>query len=192
MPQQDRAPSTGSRPASDRRRRTKAAASVGGVAARLLVAAIYFGSGRLQNFDSILIGYTVPWVPRSGPGHVPAQGQQGHGRAELAEKLRGGITVAGSQWRLPSQEAPCPYKDLSQVVPVCEGVGLSRMVAPLRPVGVVNGPALQGQGVPRGRGRWSLMRWRGPAYRRRWFREIDRNGSKGPPTIREAERPNGQ
>jgi len=34
----------------------------GAAAAVLLVAAIYFGSGRLQNFDSALIGYAVATV----------------------------------------------------------------------------------------------------------------------------------
>jgi tRNA-splicing ligase RtcB (3'-phosphate/5'-hydroxy nucleic acid ligase) len=50
-----------------------------------------------------------------------------------------GITVAASQWRLLAEEAPYAYKDVSQVVDACEGAGLSRKVARLRPVGVVKG-----------------------------------------------------
>ena len=50
-----------------------------------------------------------------------------------------GITVAASQWRLLAEEAPYAYKDVSQVVDACEGAGLSRTVARLRPVGVVKG-----------------------------------------------------
>jgi tRNA-splicing ligase RtcB (3'-phosphate/5'-hydroxy nucleic acid ligase) len=50
-----------------------------------------------------------------------------------------GITVASSQWRLLAEEAPYAYKDVSQVVDACEGAGLSRKVARLRPVGVVKG-----------------------------------------------------
>jgi tRNA-splicing ligase RtcB len=50
-----------------------------------------------------------------------------------------GITVAASQWRLLAEEAPYAYKDVAQVVDACEGAGLSRKVARLRPVGVVKG-----------------------------------------------------
>jgi tRNA-splicing ligase RtcB len=50
-----------------------------------------------------------------------------------------GITVAASQWRLLAEEAPYAYKDVSQVVDACEGAGLSRKVARLRPAGVVKG-----------------------------------------------------
>ena len=59
---------------------------------------------------------------------------------ELRKSLEGrGITVAASQWRLLAEEAPYAYKDVSQVVDACEGAGLSRVVARLRPVGVVKG-----------------------------------------------------
>ena len=50
-----------------------------------------------------------------------------------------GITVAASQWRLLAEEAPYAYKDVSQVVDACEGAGLSKTVARLRPAGVVKG-----------------------------------------------------
>ncbi len=60
--------------------------------------------------------------------------------AELRNSLEErGITVAASQWRLLAEEAPYAYKDVSQVVDACEGAGLSRKVARLRPVGVVKG-----------------------------------------------------
>jgi tRNA-splicing ligase RtcB (3'-phosphate/5'-hydroxy nucleic acid ligase) len=60
--------------------------------------------------------------------------------AELRKSLQErGITVAASQWRLLAEEAPYAYKDVSQVVDACEGAGLSRTVARLRPVGVVKG-----------------------------------------------------
>jgi len=59
---------------------------------------------------------------------------------ELVRKLEGeGIAVAVSQPRLLAEEAPYAYKDVSQVVRACEGAGLSRIVARLRPVGVVKG-----------------------------------------------------
>jgi tRNA-splicing ligase RtcB len=60
--------------------------------------------------------------------------------AELRNSLEEqGITVAALQWRLLAEEAPYAYKDVSQVVDACEGAGLSRTVARLRPVGVVKG-----------------------------------------------------
>jgi tRNA-splicing ligase RtcB (3'-phosphate/5'-hydroxy nucleic acid ligase) len=60
--------------------------------------------------------------------------------AELRKSLEDrGITVAASQWRLLVEEAPYAYKDVGQVVDACEGAGLSRTVARLRPVGVVKG-----------------------------------------------------
>jgi len=62
------------------------------------------------------------------------------GGVELVRKLEGeGIAVAASQPRLLAEEAPYAYKDVSQVVQACEGAGLSRTVARLRPVGVVKG-----------------------------------------------------
>jgi tRNA-splicing ligase RtcB (3'-phosphate/5'-hydroxy nucleic acid ligase) len=50
-----------------------------------------------------------------------------------------GITLAASQWKMLAEEAPYAYKDVSQVVDACEGAGLSKKVARLRPVGVVKG-----------------------------------------------------
>jgi tRNA-splicing ligase RtcB (3'-phosphate/5'-hydroxy nucleic acid ligase) len=50
-----------------------------------------------------------------------------------------GIVFAGSQSKLLSEEAPYAYKDAAQVVAACEGAGLSRVVARMRPVGVVKG-----------------------------------------------------
>jgi tRNA-splicing ligase RtcB len=57
-------------------------------------------------------------------------------RKSLEER---GIVLAASQWKLLAEEAPYAYKDVSQVVDACEGAGLSRKVARLRPVGVVKG-----------------------------------------------------
>jgi len=57
-------------------------------------------------------------------------------RRSLEER---GIEVAASQWRLLAEEAPYAYKDVSEVVDACEGAGLSRKVARLRPAGVVKG-----------------------------------------------------
>jgi tRNA-splicing ligase RtcB len=62
------------------------------------------------------------------------------GGHELVKALRGkGIAIAASQPRLLAEEAPYAYKDVAEVVDVCEGARLSKKVARLRPVGVVKG-----------------------------------------------------
>jgi tRNA-splicing ligase RtcB (3'-phosphate/5'-hydroxy nucleic acid ligase) len=62
-----------------------------------------------------------------------------HGR-DLKEQLkREGILVASSDVRLLAEEAPGAYKDVSEVVRVCEDAGLSKRVARLRPMAVVKG-----------------------------------------------------
>jgi tRNA-splicing ligase RtcB (3'-phosphate/5'-hydroxy nucleic acid ligase) len=59
---------------------------------------------------------------------------------DLKRKLEEqGIHLARSRWKLLSEEAPYAYKDAEQIVETCEGAGLSRVVARLRPVGVVKG-----------------------------------------------------
>jgi tRNA-splicing ligase RtcB len=59
---------------------------------------------------------------------------------ELREQLKSrGILVQSSQPRLLAEEAPYAYKDVSEVVRVCEDAGLSRRVARLRPLVVVKG-----------------------------------------------------
>jgi tRNA-splicing ligase RtcB (3'-phosphate/5'-hydroxy nucleic acid ligase) len=66
--------------------------------------------------------------------------RHGHGGAALRDELaEQGIEVrAGSLRELP-EEAPYAYKDVEEVVRVCEEANLARRVARLRPVGVVKG-----------------------------------------------------
>ena len=60
--------------------------------------------------------------------------------ADLAHSLEAeGIELAPAHWGLLSEEAPYAYKDVAEVVRACEGAGLTRSVARLRPVGVVKG-----------------------------------------------------
>ena len=60
--------------------------------------------------------------------------------SELAHSLeRQGIELAPAHLGLLSEEAPYAYKDVAEVVRACEGAGLTRIVARLRPVGVVKG-----------------------------------------------------
>lgn len=59
---------------------------------------------------------------------------------ELKRQLESqGILIAASHSRLLSEEAPYAYKDVSEVVDTCEGAGLTKVVARMRPVGVVKG-----------------------------------------------------
>jgi tRNA-splicing ligase RtcB (3'-phosphate/5'-hydroxy nucleic acid ligase) len=65
--------------------------------------------------------------------------KQMHG-ADLQRQLRGeGIWVSSKQTKLLAEEAPYAYKDVSEVVRVCEEAGLSNRVARLRPLAVVKG-----------------------------------------------------
>jgi tRNA-splicing ligase RtcB len=60
--------------------------------------------------------------------------------ADLARDLEArGIALAPANLGLLSEEAPYAYKDVDEVVRACEGAGLSRPVARLRPVAVVKG-----------------------------------------------------
>jgi tRNA-splicing ligase RtcB len=59
---------------------------------------------------------------------------------ELAKQLeQQGIVLAPGSPKLLAEEAPVAYKDVDEVVRACEGAGLTRTVARLRPVGVVKG-----------------------------------------------------
>ncbi len=61
------------------------------------------------------------------------------GKALVRELEGRGVAMAASRPALLAEEAPYAYKDVSEVVRACEGAGLSRTVARLRPVGVVKG-----------------------------------------------------
>jgi len=59
---------------------------------------------------------------------------------ELKERLeRQGIIVMAGKISLLAEEAPEAYKDVTRVVDVCEGAGLSKKVAMLKPMGVLKG-----------------------------------------------------
>ncbi|MBI2935406.1 MAG: RtcB family protein, partial [Chloroflexi bacterium] len=57
-------------------------------------------------------------------------------RAELAER---GIIVRAQSWASLAEEASVAYKDVSDVIKICHEAGLSRMVARMRPLGVIKG-----------------------------------------------------
>jgi tRNA-splicing ligase RtcB len=68
-----------------------------------------------------------------------AAAKQMHGTRLREQLAHEGILVSSSQPRLLAEEAPYAYKDVSEVVRVCENAGLSRRVARLRPMAVVKG-----------------------------------------------------
>jgi tRNA-splicing ligase RtcB len=82
------------------------------------------------------------WSTCHGAGRLmsrKAATKEMHGR-ELKQQLESqGILVSSRQVRLLAEEAPYAYKDVSEVVRVCEEAGLSRRVARLRPLAVVKG-----------------------------------------------------
>lgn len=57
-------------------------------------------------------------------------------RRELAER---GIIVRSESTRTMNEEIPEAYKDVRDVVDACQGAGISRTVAQLRPLGVIKG-----------------------------------------------------
>jgi tRNA-splicing ligase RtcB (3'-phosphate/5'-hydroxy nucleic acid ligase) len=66
--------------------------------------------------------------------------RRGQGGVRLRDALAAaGIEVRAGSLRDLREEAPYAYKDVEEVVEVCELAGLSRRVARLRPVGVVKG-----------------------------------------------------
>jgi tRNA-splicing ligase RtcB len=55
---------------------------------------------------------------------------------ELAQK---GVVIKAAQARVIAEEAPGAYKDVDKVVKVVHAVGISKLVAKMRPIGVVKG-----------------------------------------------------
>jgi tRNA-splicing ligase RtcB len=97
---------------------------------------------------------TASWVLR-GTNTNPAFASAAHGAGRLMSRKaakrvaegrevrddleRRGIAVRPGSVRLLSEEAPYAYKDVDDVVAVCEKAGLAARVARLRPAGVVKG-----------------------------------------------------
>jgi tRNA-splicing ligase RtcB len=77
-----------------------------------------------------------------GAGRVMSRSQalKGTRGQELARELKEhGVYVKSDSWKTLAEEAPSAYKDVSEVVDVCQATGISRKVARLKPLGVVKG-----------------------------------------------------
>jgi tRNA-splicing ligase RtcB len=97
---------------------------------------------------------TASWV-LAGTAVNPAWASAAHGAGRVMSRKRakaerrgadvradledGGIAVRPGSVRLLSEEAPYAYKDVDEVVAVCDRAGLAAPVARLRPLGVVKG-----------------------------------------------------
>lgn len=69
-----------------------------------------------------------------------AQAKKQISGTELRARLeRQGVIVKAGKMALLAEEAPDAYKDVSRVVDVCEGAGISKKVARLKPLGVLKG-----------------------------------------------------
>ncbi len=58
---------------------------------------------------------------------------------QLDELKAQGIYVRAAGKATVAEEAPEAYKDVNEVVRICDGAGISRLVAKMRPVGVMKG-----------------------------------------------------
>jgi tRNA-splicing ligase RtcB len=65
------------------------------------------------------------------------KGVRGEALAKDLEKQ--GIIVKSDSWKTLAEEAPSAYKDVSEVVDICQLAGISNKVARMKPLGVVKG-----------------------------------------------------
>jgi tRNA-splicing ligase RtcB len=57
-------------------------------------------------------------------------------KKELADR---GIYVKAASWKGIAEESPGVYKDVDEVVKVCQDAGIAKIVAKMRPMGVIKG-----------------------------------------------------
>jgi len=62
-----------------------------------------------------------------------------HSSEVIAKLKRAGIYIRAAGKRTVAEEAPEAYKDVNDVVAICDGAGISRLVAKMRPLGVMKG-----------------------------------------------------
>jgi tRNA-splicing ligase RtcB len=65
--------------------------------------------------------------------------RRAHGRSLIQEMADRGVLVMAAGLATVAEEIPEAYKDVADVVGVVHGAGISRMIAQLRPIGVIKG-----------------------------------------------------
>ena len=103
--------------------------------------------GDMGRYSYVLVGSEQAMVETfgstcHGAGRVMSRKQavkKAKGRAIIRELEDQGITVRSAGRATVLEEIPEAYKDVSQVVEVVYGAGISNKVAKLRPIGVVKG-----------------------------------------------------
>ena len=71
--------------------------------------------------------------------HLKQAKKQARGRRLLEELENEGVVVMAAGMGTVAEEMPEAYKDVSVVVDVVQGAGISRKVAQLKPMGVIKG-----------------------------------------------------
>ena len=62
-----------------------------------------------------------------------------HSNQVISKLNRAGIYIRAKGKRTVAEEAPEAYKDVNAVVGICDGAGIAKLVAKMRPVGVMKG-----------------------------------------------------
>lgn len=82
----------------------------------------------------------TPYPAAASRPRISRRRQCSRPRTEVRRDLEtAGISVRSGSVALLSEEAPFAYKDVDEVVDVCDRAGLAAKVARLRPLGVVKG-----------------------------------------------------
>jgi len=98
--------------------------------------------GDMGRYSYVLVGTEQAGSTCHGAGRVMSRKQAmkvSQGRAIVRELEDQGITIRSAGKATVREEIPEAYKDVSQVVEVVYGAGISRKVVRLRPMGVIKG-----------------------------------------------------
>jgi tRNA-splicing ligase RtcB len=105
------------------------------------------GPGDMGTASYVLVGSTAgeehPFFSSChGAGRVLSRSsalKKGRGRALIEELKRQGVTVMAKDRRTLAEEMPEAYKNVSDVVDVLHGAGISTKVLEIKPIGVIKG-----------------------------------------------------
>jgi tRNA-splicing ligase RtcB len=87
--------------------------------------------------EELSFGSTAHGAGRVSSRHAALKSLRGEDvRDKLSQK---GIEVKAGSWKSIAEEAPEVYKNVDEVVKVCDDVGLAKLVVKLKPIGVIKG-----------------------------------------------------